>query len=355
MVSAAASIARLAACAVLVSCGTVSAQPTIVVPTVEVGAAAHAAGFEIEGALQAVKQATVAAQVQGRVLALPVKVGDRVKAGQLLARIDSRELQASMAGSVAAVAQAQAALVQAQQQASRTRELRNQGFVSAAALDDAQSRLDTAQAALQQAQAGRGQAALAEGFATVGAPFDGVVLATHAEVGDLATPGRALVTLYAPGQLRAVVQLPSSRSGAARAAPQTELLLPDGRRVTPTARSEAPGSDPSTQSIEWRLDLPAAASAGLLPGQPVTVRFQSAAPASAAAHTPGTVSVPAAAVLQRGELSAVYVAQGTQFVLRAVRLGSRQGDRWTVQAGLKAGERVAGDAVRAGLAGARAP
>eukprot|EP01038_Epipyxis_sp_PR26KG_P019860 gene19860-28113_t len=127
------------------------ADPTaaLPVPTVVVGQAAGVGRFEIEGSLQAQQQATVAAQTQGRVLALAVKLGDRVKAGQVLARIDNREQQTGVAGSEAATAQAQAALVQAEQQAARTRELRNQGFMSAAALDDALARLKVAQGALQ--------------------------------------------------------------------------------------------------------------------------------------------------------------------------------------------------------------
>lgn len=333
------------------------ADPTaaLSVPTVVVGQAASVGRFEIEGSLQAQQQATVAAQTQGRVLALAVKLGDRVKAGQVLARIDSREQQAGVAGSEAAMAQAQAALVQAEQQAARTRELRTQGFVSAAALDDALARLKVAQGALQQAQAGRNQALLSQGFATVTAPFDGVVLATLVDAGDMATPGRPLVTLYAPGRLRAVVQVPASRSAAARAA-QVELVLPDGRRLTPVQRTEAPGSDALSQTVEWRLDLPPAAASvgastgtGLLPGQPVQVSFTGVTAQAAAGGAP---SIPAGSVLQRGELTAVYAAQGNRFVLKAVRLGPAQGGSVPVLAGLKAGERIAADPVRASLAGA---
>ena len=328
----------------------VQAAEAVSVPTLAASSAGAANRFEVEGTLQAVQQATVAAQTQGRVLALAVKLGDRVRAGQVLVRIDGREQQAGVAGSEAAASQAQAALVQAEQQAQRTRELRTQGFVSAAALDDALARLKVAQGALQQAQAGRSQALLSQGFATVTAPFDGVVLATLAEVGDMATPGRGLVTMYAPGRLRAVVQLPASRSAAARAA-QTELTLPDGRRVAPTLRTEAPGSDPTSQTVEWRLDLPASTgtAAGLLPGQPVQVAFTGAAPAGAQATA---ISIPTSAVLQRGELTAVYAAQGGRFVLKAVRLGVPQGTSVPVLAGLKAGERIAADPVRAGLFGA---
>jgi RND family efflux transporter MFP subunit len=318
------------------------------VPTLLVGHVNAGAGLALEGTLQALKQSTVAAQVGGNVVQLAVKAGDRVKAGALLARIDARELQTGMAVGEAGVAQAAASLAQAQQNLNRTRELRAQGFISQAALDLAQTQSDAAQASHRQAQAGRSQASLTLSFAHVTAPFDAIVLSTQVEAGDLAMPGRPLVTLYAPDRLRAVVQVPLSRAGTARAATTTEVALPDGRLVAPTLRTELPGTDAVSQTVEWRLDLPPAQTTGLTPGQPVQVRFAGGASTAGA----GRLVVPQGAVLQRGELTAVYVAQGERFLLKAVRLGARQGEGVEVLAGLKAGERIATDPVRAGLAGA---
>ncbi len=344
-------ISRLAAALAVFASG-ISHAASEPVPTLLVGTASAGASMEFEGTLQALKQSTVAAQVSGNVVQLAVKAGDRVKAGALLARIDARELQAGLAAGDAGVAQAAAALAQAQQNLTRTRDLRAQGFVSQAALDTAQTQLDAAQAGHRQSQAARAQAALAHGFAQVTAPFDAVVLATQVEAGDLAAPGRSLVTLYAPGRLRAVVQMPASRSALARAAQSTEIVLPDGRRVAPAARTELPGTDAVSQTVEWRLDLPAGAQDGLTPGQPVQVRFAGAPAAAATPAAAGRLVVPASAVLMRGELTAVYAAQGEQFLLKAVRLGMRQGDGVEILAGVKAGERIAADPVRAGLAGA---
>jgi RND family efflux transporter MFP subunit len=342
-------LVRAAASALLgLAAATVCAAPPAV-PTVVVGAAARSAGFESDGSLQAVQQSTLAAQVSGNVLALAVKAGDRVRAGQTLARIDERDVQSGLLQREAAVTQAEAEARNARTHLERTRELQAKGFISQAALDVADTQLKSAQAGVQQAQAARAQAALARGFATVSAPFDAVVLATHIEVGDLAAPGRPVATVYAPGRMRAVVQLPSSRSALARAASRIEVQLPDGRWVAPVDRSELPGADPVAQTVEWRLDLPPAVAAGLLPGQAVRVRFDGA---QAAAPAAGRLTVPAAAVLRRGELTAVYAVDGKQFVLKPVRLGTSAGDAVDVLAGLKPGERIAIDAIRAGLAGA---
>ncbi|OYT89935.1 MAG: efflux transporter periplasmic adaptor subunit [Burkholderiales bacterium PBB6] len=328
-------------------------SPTAVpvrVPVLVVKQRGTAAGVSLDGAVQARRQATVAAQVGGNVLALLVKAGDRVKAGQPLARLDDRDANAGLQRTDAGVAQAEAELRNARLAAERQRELRSKGFVSQAAVDTAETQLKAAQAGLAQASGARSQAALARGFATLVAPFDGVVLATHLDAGDLASPGRPVLTLYAPGALRAVVQVPASQAAQARAARQVQVQLPDGQWVTPTAVQALPVTDPISQTVEWRLDL-AAATDTLSPGQSLRVRFDDPAPDAATSTAP--LTVPQAAVLRRGELDAVYVQREQRFVLRAVRLGRQQGtDRVEVLAGLKPGERIATDAVRAGLAGA---
>lgn len=338
--------------AALIAAPSAQAQPAaaLAVPTVVVGTGASAGGFEFEGTLEPQQQSVLAAQVPGTVRVMAAKAGDRVKAGQLLARIDERELAAGLAVGDAGVAQAQAALVQARQNAQRTRDLRAQGFVSAAAQDTTQAQLAAAEAALAAAQAGRQQAALARGFASVTAPFDGIVRATHAEAGELAAPGRPLLTVYAPGRLRASVFLPLSRAEAARAAREVQVLLADGRVLTPQRRTELPGADAGSQTVEWRLDLAAADS--LLPGQPVRVRFVAPAAAASASTASSILSIPSAALLRRGELTAVYAAADGRFVLKAVRTGAPVAGQVPVLAGLKAGERIAADAIKAGLAGA---
>lgn len=344
---------------VLIATGA-QAAPAVAGPevaTVLVQPGGNGRALDLDGTVEPVRQATVAAQVGGNVLALAVKAGDKVRSGQVLARIDERSAAAGLAQSDAAVTQADTMLRQARTELNRTRELRAQGYVSQAAQDNAETQVKAAEAALAQAQAGRSQAALARNFTTVTAPFDGLVLATHLDAGDLAAPGRPVLTVYAPGAVRAVVQVPASQAALARSAGKIEVQLPDGQWVTPAKRVDLPTADPVAQTVEWRLDLSAADSARALPGQAVRVRFGGATagtPAAAGAKPAGaSLAVPAGALLRRGELTAVYVAQGSQFVLRAVRAGGETGQGIEVLGGLRAGERVAADAVKAGLAGAR--
>ena len=327
------------------------------VPTALVQSQAAAASYVLDGVIQAVKQNTISAQAGGRIASWAVKAGDQVHAGQVLATIDDRDAQVGVQRAQAQLHQADAELRNAQAQMVRTRDLQAQGFVSRAALDTAHTQYQAAQAQHEQAQAGLRQSGIAQGYTRVSAPMDGWVLQTFAQAGDLAVTGTPLLVLYAPQPLRAVVQVPASRNPALRQAVHTAVLV-DGagatQSIAPLNRLEVPSSDPVSQTTEWRMDLPAKASAGLLPGQQVRVRFSLdnlVADPSAA-----RLLVPAAAVVRRNELSAVYVQCGQGFALRAVRLGADLGSQGVeVLAGLRGGERVATDTLRASQRNATAP
>lgn len=326
---------------------TVGAQS---MPTYTVHADGNAAGFALEGVVQAVHQANIAAQTQGRVLELKVKAGDKVRAGQLLATLDGREAAIGAEKSQAQLAQAQAEWRNAQTQWERTRDLQQKGFVSKAALDGAWTQLQAAQAAKEQAGAATRLAGIAQGYTRVTAPFDGWVLQTQVQAGDLAVPGAPLVTLYAPQPLRAVVHMPHSRAVEARDASEVTINVGTDTsartRLAPANRQIVPSADPVSQTTEWRWDLPAKESNALVPGQPLRVEFSGVAtPARKATR------VPSQAIVRRGELTAVYVAQGGRFVLRPVRTGARSAaDSVEIIAGLREGDVVALDPVQAAAA-----
>jgi len=322
----------------------VAAQQTL--PTVRVGASAVAMGTEMDGVVEAVRQATVSAQAMGRVASLNVKAGDRVRAGQVLATIDDRETRTGVARSTAQVAQAEAELANARAHLQRTRDLRQQGFVSQSALDVAEAQFKAAKAAREGAGAGDQQARLAQSFTTVTAPFDGYVLETLVQPGDLAMPGKPVASVYAPQPLRVVVQMPASMAAQARSAQRVEVQLPgSGQWVAPSGQQPLPAADPVSQTLTLRLDLPASAAAQVLPGQQARVRF--------VGGTTQRMLVPESAVLRRGELTGVYVRSGEAYALKAVRLGRVHAEGVEVLAGLKAGDEVAVHAVQAGLSAAR--
>jgi membrane fusion protein, multidrug efflux system len=325
------------------------------VPTMVVGQSRAVSGLLLDGSLQAVQQSVLSAQASGRVAQLLVQAGDPVRKGQTLAVIDDRATQAGVSQSQASVAQAEAELANAQAHEARVRDLHAQGFVAKAALETAQAQLKAAQAGAAAARAGQTQSSLAQGFTRVSAPYDGVVMQTHVEAGVLAMPGTPIVTVYAPQPMRAEVHVPASFQAQAVAAQRVEVQLPGAEAwVKPTAVGNAKAADPVSQTVLWRLELRASETQNQVPGRSLKVRFVGAPNESAATR----LVVPSNAVLRRGELTAVYVTSEplegrAQLVLRAVRVGPATADgQVEVLTGLRAGERVALDPVRAGLAGA---
>jgi RND family efflux transporter MFP subunit len=330
----------------------VQAQPTPV-PTIAVQSKQVGSVVVLDGVIEPVKQSVVSAQASGRIATLAVKAGDKVRAGQTLATIDDREATAGLQRSQAQVHQAEAELRNALANQTRTKDLQEKGFVSKAAFDMADAQYQSARAMRDQATAGARQSGLAQGFTRVTAPFDGWVLQTHAQAGDLAVPGKSIVTVYAPQPLRAVVHVPASRSQSVQTATQTAVKVDAAQGkalwIIPSSRTAIPSADPVSQTTEWRLDIPAKDATALVPGQQVQVQF------SQAQSSPVVrLLVPQSAIVRRGELTAVYVVNGQGFSLRAVRLGAQQaGDTVEVLAGLASGDSIALDPVRAGATSAQ--
>lgn len=323
------------------------------VPTTVVQARTIGSFYELDGVIQPVKQSTISAQAAGRIASLTVKAGDKVRAGQLLATIDDRETAAGLQRSQAQINQADAEMRNARANYERTKDLQSKGFVSKAALDTAEMQHKGAIAVREQATASALQSSISQGFTRVTAPYDGWVLQTHAEAGDLAVPGRQLITVYAPLPLRAIVQVPASRTHVVRTAAQTQVRMDDASSsaqwINPINRTEVPSADPVSQTTEWRLDLPVLDSANVLPGQQVRVRFSQTQSSKDAPR----LMIPKVSIVRRGELTAVYVVTNGAFSLRAVRLGASLGDEGVeVLAGLESGESIALEPIRAGFAGA---
>lgn len=299
--------------------------------------------YPADAVVEAVKQATVAAQVQGRVVEVRADAGDRVKQGDLLMRIDEREAVQGVASADAGVAQAEANLANAKATVERTRNLFARKFVSQAALDQAESAWRAAQAQVKATQAARGQAGTAKSFTAITSPLTGIVAQRHTEKGEMAAPGKPLFTVFEPGDLRVIASIPQYKLAEVRRALSAKVEFPEsGRWVDATSVTVLPTVDVRTHTVQVRIDLPENVSA-VVPGM-----FARAHLVTGRARK---LVVPAASVLHRGEVSAVYVLdeQGLP-QLRQVRLGERVADGAVeVLAGATAGERIALDPVKAGI------
>jgi RND family efflux transporter MFP subunit len=295
-----------------------------------------------EGVVEAVRQSTLAAQIAGQLVELRVQVGDSVKAGQVLARIDPRAAEQVVSGSQSQLAEAQAGLTNALRAYERSKQLFAQNFISKAGLDQAELDYKAAQARVGALQANAGQASTAKTFTTITAPYAGVVAATLVEVGDMATPGRPLVTVFDPASMRVVATLSQSSLRAVKLQMPVQIDLPTlNRSLTARQVTLVPLADSRTHTAKLRLELGDAT--GLLPGQFARAYF--------ATGVARKLVIPDRAVLRRSEVTAVYVqSEGGQAQLRQIRLGDATvGGFAEVLSGLREGERIALDPVKAGL------
>lgn len=297
--------------------------------------------YVAEGVVEAVKQATVAAQIPGRVVAVNFDVGDRVKKGQVIVRIDPTEVNQAYAASQARTAQAEATLRNATAQFQRTQSLVEQKFMSAAALDNARASYLAAQAQLEAAKAAQRQAAATKAYATVTAPYSGVVLARHVELGEMAVPGKPLMTGFDPNDLRVTASMPQYQLAAVRKFSKASVAFPAlDKRVQATKITILPAADAQTHTTQVRLDLPPGIG-GLYPGMFARAYF--------AVGQTKKLLMPTAAVAKRSEVNGAYVVgKNGEIQFRQLRLGeAADGDEVEVLAGVTAGEKVALDPVAA--------
>ena len=322
--------------------------------------------YSTEGVVEAVRQSTVSAQTAGRVREILFDVGDSVRKGQVILRIDEREAVQAVAGSQAQVMQAQAAVQNAKADYERARQLFAQKFISQAAMDKAQADYKIALAQAAASEAGAGQSELAHGYTAVVAPYGGIVAARLVEVGEMVTVGKPLMTGFDPSAMRVVASVPQDKLADIGARPQATVEAPPqggrrgepngsavtlaqpslNRRVKPASITIQPAADARTHSTQVRVYLPAN-EAGFYPGMYARVHF--------VVGKANKLLIPASAVVRRSEVVAVYVVDEKGVArLRQVRLGEAAGQsEIEVLAGLNPGEKVALDPVRAGMQGVK--
>lgn len=300
--------------------------------------------YAADGIVEAVRQSTVSAQIAGRIVAVNFDVGDYVKQGEVIVRIDPRQVTQAAAESQAQVAQARARFEDAKAAFDRTRQLFARRFVSQAALDRAKAELEAAEAQLQASRAGLGVAETTREFATVVAPYSGVVSARLVELGEMASPGTPLMSGFDPREMRVVANIPQYKVGVVRTATAATVEVPAAnRRIKAAGITVLPAADPKSLTTKVRLDLPGE-QPELSPGMFARAHF--------VVGRARKLVVPAQAVIRRSEVTAVYVVddQGVPR-LRQVRTGDGGGDDWTeILAGVNPGEKVALDPVKAGIA-----
>ena len=316
---------------------------------------------EASGTVASIRTAEIAARAMGTVEEVLVREGDAVKAGQLLVKLDERELgqhrnaaRAALDEAAAArdaagrdVAAAQAQLDVTEKTLARYRSLREQKAVAPHEFDEVEARQRAAAAALEGARAHQRQADAAykrmesEGtaaetvlsYARIVAPFNGVIVRRQAEPGTMAEPGRPLLTEEDTSRYRLEVMLDAAQSGGLRRGAKLRVRLdaPPAKDLEGTVAELEPAADPLSQTQRVRIDLP----------QSPALRSGLFGRALFPAGERQAITAPRAALVERGQLVGVYVADSSGTARwRVITAGDAVGDRVEVLSGLGDGDRV---------------
>lgn len=281
--------------------------------------------LEVTGQVTAASQATLSSQIRGTVQELKVREGTIVARGQTLVTLDSRDLKASLA-------KAEAELENARTHLDRMQTLFAQESVS-------KQDLDNASRTFKVAEAGHQAALVQLSYTVIKAPFDGVITEKLVEVGELASPGLPLVkmedsrrlrleTTVAEGDLRAI-------SRGAKIPVTIDALGP--APLPGTVAQILPTGDPNTHTFLVKIDLPL--TPGLKTGMFGRMQLDKG--------TARTLVVPRSAVIERGQLTGVYVVGPDRIArLRWVKVGRTLGDRLEILSGLNLGETILPEAAK---------
>lgn len=287
----------------------------VTVTTTTLALQSHEGEEEVVGTVRARQRATLEAKVSGRIARLAVGLGSRVTAGQVVAELQVDEIAARLR-------QAQAVLDQATADATRTTELLAKGASTRQELDAVTARREVAVAAVAEAQT-------MLDYATVRAPFSGVVTYKLAEVGDLASPGKPLVEIEDSSALRFEIAVPEAIVGFVAVGREVSVRIAAlDKAVRGHVAELAPAADPGSRTFMAKLDLP---------GDP-KLRTGQFGRALLPTGKNETLRITSAAVTRRGQLELVHVVRDGRAWLRLVKTGKHFGEFVEVLAGLDAGD-----------------
>lgn len=266
--------------------------------------------------LRSAYRAQMATRISGTVERMPVDVGSRVSRGDVLVVLDGRDVEAR-------IRSAEAAVTQARRHFRRIENLEVDGAATRAELDEARARMEMAEAALEEATAQRA-------YTVLRAPFEATVTARSVDPGDLASPGRPVLSLQGTGGLEVVTDLPEAWGNRVATGDTVDVLRPEtGDRLRARVVRISPSVEPASRRFRLEAELLGPPPTGLLPGTFLRLELPE----------PGlrTLWVPADAILRRGQLRGAFVVDRDTLRLRWIRTGDRRDGAVEVLAGLDAG------------------
>ena len=308
--------------------------------------------FRLDGDVEAVNKATISAQTSGTIKKILVDVDDYVEQGAVLIQLKDVSQQAKLKKALAGEKEAVSHLAQAQDEFNRVKDVYAKKVVSKSKMDDATHALSAAKARLESARANLEEAREQLSHTRIKAPYSGIVTKRHVEVGETVQLGAPLMTGVSLEKLRVNVDVPQSLIKKIRLYNKAFVYNDDVYNVTTGGDRPAlipvekitvyPIADRASNTFKVRLELPAGVK-GLFPGMFVKV--------SLVTGEKQALMIPVSSVVHRSEVTAVYVvADDGQINFRHVRMGAVRGQQQEVLSGVVAGEKVALDPIKAGIA-----
>jgi membrane fusion protein (multidrug efflux system) len=259
--------------------------------------------IEVMATVEAEQSASVAARVSGNITELPVRLGDRVKAGDMLVVISAGEIRAQ-------VNQALAQLEQAERNLKREQTLEESRKIAEAAYREARTMLD---------------------YTTITAPFDGVITSKPANVGDLAVPGKILLTIENGSSLQIIADVPEALVLGLSIGDRLPVRInAAGLDIQGTITEIAPTADPRSRTAPIKLDIEP--SPKLRSGQFARVSLPSTSGSA--------VMVPAASIRPFGQLDRVFIVKDGTVRLQLVKTGLKHGESIEILSGVNGGDSV---------------
>jgi RND family efflux transporter MFP subunit len=295
--------------------------------------------FEVSGRIEAIQRAGISTKVMGYISNINVKVGDQVAKGQLLATIESHDIQAKKAQADAMVSEAEAALTNATKDYERFTQLYKQQSATTKEFDNINLQYSSAKARVEAARQMRNEAVAMLSYTSLRAPFSGIVTEKTADAGSMATPGMPILTIEQTGGFQVSAIIPETEIGG----------IQQGQAVVVTVKSTAKTfnarvTELSTSSLSSggqylvRINVPENLTKGLFAGQYANVQFHRNLASTITSEQ--LVLVPMSGIVRKDQLTGIYtISHNNTALLRWVRLGKNYGNNVEVLSGLAPGEK----------------
>lgn len=286
---------------------------------------------EAVGSIQSRSTTNISSLILANILTVNVRPGDAAKKGDLLITLDDRDLRARQQQAQNALEGAKAALDKAVRDRQRFESLRKTDNVTQNTLDEAKSGERITQAKVDQAQEAVRETEVMLSYAKIYAPMSGTITEKFCEPGDQASPGKPLLTMYDPSNLRVEVAVREQLSGRLKNGQQVQVIIDAiNKPITGTVEEIVPSADPSSRSVLVKVAIPK--ENGLFPGMFGRINIP--------LDPVKFLVVPKEIVRKVGQLELVTVKTDNRLSTRAVRTGRSWESEYEILSGLSEGEEV---------------